>query len=314
MEIIKDGWVFVVCRGQLGQPTGMNNPVLNRIAALPIWQGEIATTPLGGGRTNLNFIVADATGKYVVRLGEDIPAHHVMRFNELAASRAAHKAGLSPEVVFADDGITVIQHIESKTLGEADVAQPEYLGRIVQLMHRCHHGVPQHLRGPALVFWVFHVIRDYAATLEAHGSPYLKKVQDYLEVAQALETEVGPIELVFGHNDLMAANILDDGQRLWLIDWDYAGFNSPLFDLGGLASNNSLNEAQELEMLGQYYGSPPDGALLRRYHAMKCASLMREVMWSMVSEVISELDIDYAAYTAENIGRFERALAAFQQS
>ena len=292
----------------------MRDSEINRIAALPIWQGEIVCSPLGGGRTNLNFTVADSTGKYVVRLGEDIPAHHVMRFNELAASRAAHAARLSPEVVFADAGITVIRHIESKTLGEADVGKPEYLGRIVELMRRCHHEVPQRLRGPALVFWVFHVIRDYVAALEAHSSPYVAKAREYLEVAKGLEADVGPIELVFGHSDLMAANILDDGQRLWLIDWDYAGFNSPLFDLGGLASNNSLNAAQELEMLEAYYGSAPNGALLHRYHAMKCASLMREVMWSMVSEVISELDIDYAAYTAENIARFERALAVYQQS
>ena len=291
----------------------MNDPVLNRIAALPIWQGDIVPTPLGGGRTNLNFTVADATGKYVVRLGEDIPAHHVMRFNELAASRAAHEAGLSPEVVFADTGITVIRHIECKTLDEFDVARPEYLGRIVELVRRCHVEVPQHLRGPALVFWVFHVIRDYAATLEAHGSPYMAKVRGYLELAQGLEAAIGPIELVFGHNDLMAANILDDGARLWLIDWDYAGFNTPLFDLGGLASNNSLNEVQEQEMLEHYYRAPPNAALLRRYHAMKCASLMREVMWSMVSEVISDLDIDYAAYTAENMVRFERAVRHYRQ-
>ncbi len=291
----------------------MTKQVLNRIAALPIWQGAIVTTPLSGGRTNLNFTVSDETGKYVVRLGEDIPAHHVMRFNELAASRAAHTAGLSPEVVFADEGITVLRHVKSKTLAEADVGKPEYLGRIVALMHRCHHEVPQHLRGPALVFWVFHVIRDYAATLAAHNSPYMPKVAEYLETAKGLEAAIGPIELVFGHNDLMAANILDDGQRLWLIDWDYAGFNSPLFDLGGLASNNSLSAAQEHEMLGHYYGTAPNAALLHRYHAMKCASLMREVMWSMVSEVISELNIDYAAYTAENIGRYERALAAHQQ-
>ena len=290
------------------------NSALNRISALPIWQGEIVATPLGGGRTNLNFTVEDATGKYVVRLGEDIPALHVMRFNELAASRAAHAAGLSPEVVFADEGITVIRHIECKTLEEADVGRPEYLGRIVALMKRCHHDVLRHLHGPALVFWVFHVIRDYAATLEARSSPYLGKVGEYLEIAKKLEAEIGPIELVFGHNDLMAANILDDGQRLWLIDWDYAGFNSPLFDLGGLASNNGLNEAQELEMLARYYGEPPDTALLHRYHAMKCASLMREVMWSMVSEEISDLDVDYAGYTAENIERFERALKAYQQS
>ncbi len=292
----------------------MTDPILNQITALPIWQGAITTTPLSGGRTNLNFKVVDATGKYVVRMGEDIPAHHVMRFNELAASRAAHAAGLSPEVVFAQEGMTVIRYIESKTLEEQDVGKPAYLNRIVALLKRCHIEVPRHVRGPALVFWVFHVIRDYAATLTAHNSPYAAALCDYTKIAHKLESAIGPIDLVFGHNDLMAANILDDGQRLWLIDWDYAGFNSPLFDLGCLASNNGLNPAQEAQMLACYYAEPPNNALWHRYHAMKCASLMREVMWSMVSEGISNLDVDYAAYTAKNLKRFELAWADYRQS
>lgn len=291
----------------------MADPILSHITSLPLWQGAVQATPLAGGRTNVNYVVEDASGKYVVRLGEDIPAHHVLRFNELAASRAAFEAGISPEVIFADEGITVIRHIESKTLAEEDVGKPEYLARIVELMRRCHHDVPTYLRGPALVFWVFHVIRDYAATLRHHASPHVPRLKDYLAIARELEKVIGPIELVFGHNDLMAANILDDGSRLWLIDWDYAGFNSPLFDLGGLASNNLLTEAQELEMLGLYIGSPPDAAFLRRYQAMKCASLLRETMWSMVSEAISDLDIDYAAYTDENITRFTRSYDIYKQ-
>ena len=292
----------------------MPDPVLSRIDSLPIWQGACKVSPLDGGRTNLNFVAEDKTGKYVVRVGHDILAHHVMRFNELAASRAAFAAGLSPEVVFADNGITVIRYIEGKPLAEADVSKPEYFARIISLMHRCHHEVPQHFRGPALVFWVFHVIRDYAATLQSHGSPYAKHVAEFLTISTKLEAAIGPVEMVFGHNDMMAANILDDGHRLWLIDWDYAGYNSPLFDLGGLASNNQLSPTQELEMLNLYYDAPTNAALMHRYYAMKCAALLRETMWSMVSEAISELDVDYAAYTAENYARFTRAYETYLQS
>ena len=292
----------------------MPNSVHHRIQALPLWQGPVTIAPLGGGRTNLNFMVGDDSGRYVVRLGADIPAHHVMRFNELAASRAAHAAGLSPEVVFAQEGLSVLRYIDSKTLAEPDVALPCYLPRIVALMRRCHHDIPAHLRGPVLMFWVFHVIRDYAAWLTEQASPYAPRLPEFLTIAEKLEAAIGPIVPVFGHNDLMAANILDDGTRLWLIDWDYAGYNTALFDLGGLASNNALTEAQELEMLELYYEKPADLALLKRYHAMKCASLLREVMWSMVSEAISGLDIDYAAYTAENLTRFTRAYEAYKQS
>ena len=114
-----------------------------------------------------------------------------------------------------------------------------------------------------------------------------------------------PVTLVYGHNDLLPANFIDDGERIWLIDWDYAGFNSPLFDLGGLASNNGLSPMQEDWLLETYFDAPVSDALRDSYSAMKCASLLRETMWSMVSEIHSSIDFDYAAYTHENLARFE---------
>ncbi len=285
-----------------------------RIRALPIWTGEVAIAPLGGGLTNLNFEVTDGARRYVVRLGDDIPAHQVLRFNELAASRAAHAAGLSPAVIHAEPGLTVIDFIDGRTLGEADIADAGMIARIVPLMRRCHREIPKHLRGPALIFWVFHVIRDYAATLSAGDSRHTALLPEFLKINETLEEAAGPFDIVFGHNDLLAANFIDAGDRLWLIDWDYAGFNSPLFDLGGLASNNGLSDAQETLMLELYFDAPVTGDLRRRYGAMKCASLMRETMWSMVSEITSDLDIDFAAYTTENLARFRRAHDEFLQS
>ena len=79
-----------------------------------------------------------------------------------------------------------------------------------------------------------------------------------LAAAEQLENSVGPIELVFGHNDLLAANLIDDGARLWLVDWEYGGFNSPLFDLGGLASNNELSPEQEDWLLEAYFERRPE--------------------------------------------------------
>ena len=286
--------------------------ILGRIEGLPCWQGPITATPLDGGITNVNYRVADSTGAYVVRVGADIPEHHVMRFNELAASRAAHAAGIAPAVVYAEPALTVLEFIESRTFAPEDVRAPEMLPRILELVKRCHREVPKHMRGPALIFWVFHVIRDYGATLEDRGSSHGALVRELVGIGNALEVAAGPFDIVFGHNDLLAANILDDGTRLWLIDYDYAGFNSPLFDLGGLASNNELSEAQEEAMLESYFDAPVTDALRHRYGAMKCASLLRETMWSMVSELTSTLDFDYAAYTAENLDRFRAVHDAFK--
>lgn len=289
----------------------MTNPQ-ERISALSCWSTSIKATPLEGGITNANYSVEANGSRYFVRLGDDIPVHGIMRFNELAASRAAHAANVSPPVVHAENGALVLEFINAKTFAEEDVRLQSNLERILPLLARCHRDIPQLYRGPALVFWVFQVIRDYANTLRDGNSRMLGELPRLLEAAHQLEVGVGPVDIVFGHNDLLAANFLDDGERLWLVDWDYAGFNSPLFDLGGLASNNGLSAAQERWLLENYFETSLTDELESRYLAMKCASLLRETMWSMVSEIHSTLDFDYVAYTTENLQRFDTAFGAFQ--
>jgi len=175
---------------------------------------------------------------------------------------------------------------------------------------RCHREIPAHFRGPKPIFWVFQGVRGYARTLRAEGSRMAGRLDELLERSTCLESMVGAVEIVFGHNDLLAANFIDDGDRIWLIDWEYAGFNSPLFDLGGLASNNELDAEAERRVLEQYFGTAPGTVRFASYAAMKCASLLREAMWSMASELYSAIDFDYAAYTDENLERFERAWEA----
>jgi thiamine kinase-like enzyme len=285
----------------------------DRAARLSIWSGPVEPVRLGGGTTNVNFVVAEGRKRFVVRVGDDIPMHQIMRFNERAASRAAHAAGISPEIVHIEPGILVMDYIEGRTCNAADIRDPARLARILPLVKRVHREMPRHLRGPLLAFWVFHVIRDYAHTLEEAGSRYAPRLADLVDVATNLELAVGPVDMVFGHNDLLAGNFIDDGDRIWLIDWDYAGFNSPLFDLANLCSNNELDADAEQWVLNTYYGRAPDEALLQSYRAMKCASLLREAMWSMVSEVYSKLDFDYAAYTVDYMDRFARALSQFER-
>ena len=283
-----------------------------KVAGLSIWSDEVEPEPFGEGLTNRNFLVVDGGRKYVVRVGQDILVHQIMRFNKLAASRAAHAAGLSPAVVHAEPGILVLEHIEAETLTEAMVREPARLERILPVVRDCHVEVARHLRGPALIFWVFHVLRDYAGTIQDGASEHHGKLPGLMQAAEELERAVGPIDVVFGHNDLLAANFLDDGDKIWLIDWDYAGFNSPLFDLGGLASNSELDEDAERWMLDTYFQWSVEPERWRRYRAMKCASLLRETMWSMVSELHSELDYDYGPYTVSNLERFEKALEEFR--
>ena len=291
----------------------MSKDARDKVASLDFWSSAVEPEPLGGGITNTNFIVNDRGRRFVVRVGDDIPLHGVMRFNEIAAARAAHAAGISPEVVHQAEGVFVMRFIEGQTLSEADVRLQSNLERIIPLIRACHTQLPQYLKGPMLVFWPFHVCRSYILTAREGNSRMLKSLDHFAGINEELEKAIGAVKIVFGHNDLLAANFIDDGQRLWLLDWDYAGFNTGLFDLAGLSSNNELSPQQENWVLETYYQQPVTDRQRRRLAAMKCVSLLRETLWSIVSEIHSTLAFDYENYTRKNLTRLEQAYEAFRQ-
>ena len=153
---------------------------------LAFWQGKVDPKPIKGGITNANFMVEDRTGRYFVRVGADIPIHGVMRFNEMAASRAAAACGLSPEVVHQAPGALVFRYIEAKTLGAEDVRPRAMLERILPLLRTCHREMPNQVRGPVLIFWVFHVVHDYAHTLKEGKSRHLADIPALLAMAAVM--------------------------------------------------------------------------------------------------------------------------------
>ena len=291
----------------------MSPSVRDRVSQLDFWSSSVDPVPLDGGITNTNFIVEDQGERFVVRVGDDIPIHGVMRFNEIAAARAAHAAGISPEIVYSADGVFIMRFIEGRTFTEPEVRREQNLERIIHLIQACHNELPRHFIGPALVFWPFHVCRNYIHTAKRGGSRMTDSLPRFLDINEKLERTVGEIKLVFGHNDLLAANFIDDGKRLWLLDWDYAGYNTALFDLANLSSNNELSPEQDNSILETYFQQPVSDRLLRRFTAMKCVSLLRETLWSIVSEIHSTLDFDYVEYTRKNLARFENAYDGFQQ-
>lgn len=293
----------------------MNHETATLIRALPCFSGIARIAALDGGMTNRNYRVDDGRGRYVVRLGQDVPEHGILRWHELAAARAAWAIGLSPEVVFAAPGVLVSRFVDGRTLQPQDLRDAARLDAVVDLLHRCHRDMPARMRGPVLMFWVFQVIRDYLARLQAEPGGLLQdRLADIAAMTPVLEAAVGPVQIVFGHNDMLAGNLIDDGDRLWLIDWDYAGFNSPLFDLANLSCNNGLDTALDHALLTRYFGCAPDAARNRAFLAMRCASAVRETLWAMVSQQVSTIDFDYAAY-ARNWGtRLDQTWQTFQAS
>ena len=283
----------------------MNKNIKATIQSIPIWNNEISIKTLDGGITNENFLVEEDNKKYVVRLGNDIPEHLVSRSNELIVSKAASNAGISPKVIYHSHGILVLDYIKSITLSSEGVRKN--IKSIIPLIKKIHYEIPKNLYGQSVIFWVFHVIRNYVKFLNDNKSLHIKILSDLISKSELLEKNSSPYEIVFGHNDLLPANFLDDGSKIWIIDWEYAGYNTPLFDLGGLSSNNDFSYKEEIYLLENYFENKINDKLLLQYNSLKCASLLRETMWSMVSELTSKIDFNYAEYTEENLSKFNQA-------
>ena len=288
----------------------MNKEILYKINSIPVWKGDVDIKKLDGGMTNENFIIEDNQNKYVLRLGNDIPEHLVSRSNELIASKAAAKCNISPNVVYHEQGILVLEFIESRTLIDKDIKKN--IIKIIPLIKKIHNEIPKKIYGQSLIFWVFHIIRNYYKFLKDNNSSHVKILNTLLKKSEQIEKIASPFEIVFCHNDLLSGNFLDDGKRIWIIDWEYAGFNSPLFDLGGLASNNDFELKDEIFLLENYFEKKIDDKLLLQYNSMKCASLLRETMWGMVSEISSKIDFDYPQYSEKNMIKFNKVFNSLQ--
>jgi thiamine kinase-like enzyme len=132
----------------------------------------------------------------------------------------------------------------------------------------------------------------------------------YLALADELERAQVPMPTVFGHHDLLPGNFLDDGQRLWLIDWEYGGFGTAMFDLANLSSNGAFGAAEDTALLEAYFEGRVSSDQRCAFDAMKAASALREALWAMVSDVhLKTPGVDYVAHAQNYLRRFEELVA-----
>ncbi len=188
--------------------------------------------PLTGGLTNLSYVVDDAGEKFVCVAATIFPS---ITSSAIANGppRGRARRRLSPEVIYGEPGLLVMRFIDGRTFAEADLRAN--IHHLASLLRKCHREVGQHLAGPPNFFSVFHVIRDYGRTITAADGPFAADVPRFLEAGRVLEAAQVPMPIIFGHHDLLPGNVMDDGRRLWLIDWEYGGFGTAMFDLANLS-------------------------------------------------------------------------------
>ena len=259
-----------------------------------LWPGQEADVePLGGGITNHNFKVRVQDEDLVLRIGgKDTELLGIDRAHEHEAALLAAELGIGPEVVRFDHGCLVTRFVE----GEVGRPDPAAAGH---LLRRLHDGSPI-----AASFDSFRVVEVYAETAAERGVALPAFYPEAHETALRIEEIRDGSPLVTCHNDLLAANFIDDGDRLWIVDWEYAGMGDPFFDLANFAVNNRLDDSATGRFLAAY-GTDDLAALT----LMRFMSDFREAMWGAVQHAVSSLDVDFAAYADEHFARLERTAA-----
>ncbi|MBI2763851.1 MAG: phosphotransferase family protein [Chloroflexi bacterium] len=279
---------------------------------------ELSFVALSGGITNRNFLVtaSGARDRYVIRLaGNDTHLLGISREVEHAATVAAAGVGVGPEVVafVRPEGYLVTRFIEGSPVSAEAVHRPETIRRVADSIRRFHDGPPI----PGL-FMPFRIVEAYRALAMARGVRIPAEYELVMSISRRIELAflAAPVELRPCHNDLLNANFIDDGERIRIVDWEYAGLGDPYFDLGNFSVNHDLTPEEDAILLLGYEGEVrrPRAA---RLQLMRIASDFREAMWGVLQQGISTLDVDFVAYTAEHFDRllanastpaFERAL------
>ncbi len=275
--------------------------VADVITRVPGWSGRAHVVgALSGGITNRNTVVDVDGERFVVRVpGADTDQLEIDRECEhVAASRAAD-LGIAPPVLGLFGGCLVTTFVAGTEIPPDQFANAANLDSLVTMLGAFHSSGPlQHL------FDAFAVPRLHRSAASRRGvtipAVYDSVVAVVDEIAGAFA--VSPDPAVPCHNDLLRANVLRNGARLWLLDWEYAGMNDRAFDLGNLAVNNDLSAAAEEHLVGAYHGEVTRRTLAR-LRLMKIVSDAREAMWGVVQQGISTIDFDYRGYADEKFDR-----------
>lgn len=278
------------------------------IAAMPAWTGRtVLAEPIPAGLTNQNYkVTVDGRPLFVRIPGAGTEVLAVDRANELHNTRAAAKTGISPQVVdvLPEWDVFVLEWIDARTMSNDAFAAPDSPARIATALRRLHAG--PRFRDD---FDMFRTTERYLQVVEDRGIAIPAGYRAHLPMLPRIEAALAarPLPSVPCHNDLLADNYLDDGERLWIVDYEYSGNNDPTFELGNTCQELGWDETRIRELCAAYFGAASD-ALLARLRLQMLMSDVGWTLWAAIQADISTIDFDFTGWAEERWARASTAL------
>jgi thiamine kinase-like enzyme len=274
-----------------------------------MWPGsEIRIAQIAAGLTNQNFRAEVEGTPYFVRLpGQSTDLLAVDRGNELHNTRAAAKAGVGPGVVAVDSetGAFALEWVDGRTMSIEAFREPGGPARIAEALRQLHAG--PRFRDD---FNMFRLAEYYLGVADDRSIRIPDGYRDELGKVALIEAALAarPLDTVPCHNDLLAENYLDDGGKLWIVDYEYSGNNDPTFELGNTAQELAFDAARQEELCAGYFGKATP-ALLARMRLQMIMSDVGWTLWAAIQAAISRIEYDFWGWAEERWGRASTAFA-----
>lgn len=283
--------------------------VIEEVAAgVPEWQGQdVSIQSLSGGLTNTNYKITVNGELFFVRVpGASTELLAIDRNNEHHNTRAAAEAGVAPKVLyhFPEHNAMVLEFLDGTTMSKDSLNEPGMPSQMAQAIKRLHAG-PRFLTN----FNMFRLTEYYLSLCRDRDikipNGYPERMPAVTDIEKAMS--VRPLPTVPCNNDLLAENYIHDGEKLWLIDYEYSGNNDPTFELGNTCQEMQFSDEQIREVCAAYFGDATPQMIAR----MKLNMIMSDVgwgLWAAIQASISTIDFDFWGWALERWGRAEAKL------
>jgi len=273
------------------------------IARVPMWTNsdDIQFTPLEGGITNLNYRVETGGKSYHLRIsGENTETLGINRQYEHRAHLIAGELNIAPEVIYfiEPEGYLVTRFIDGRQISPEELRTPQNILRISETLHNIH-ALPSF---PGM-FSAFQVVRNYSEIVKRYKVSFPSNFDWLISQMNSAESALNARHIFPKpcHNDLLNGNfILAD--RLYVLDWEYAGMGDIFFDLANFSNNHELSEKEDRILLNCYFGEMR-ARDVAHMNIMKIMSDFREAMWGLVQVGISKLPFNFPAYAQKHFDR-----------
>jgi thiamine kinase-like enzyme len=263
---------------------------------------------LSGGLTNRNVKITTPDAVYVARCtGTSSNMLGIDRDRECFNTRAAAQAGVGAAVIDyrPDLGILLLDYLNGMTLSNEDFQRPGVIAKVATGCRELHSG--PRFRGR---FDMFEIQSSYLKTAMDNGFKIPNDYHDHAELFGEIGKALTATDqtTVPCNNDLLAGNFIEDGHRVWIIDYEYSGNNDPCFELGNVWSECGLSTAQLDELVTSYFGRSLRHKVARA-HLQGVVAKYGWTLWGCIQNASSALEFDFWGWAME---RYEAAVAEFK--